>query len=140
MLNVDLQTSIKEKEIANKLINKFLSYQDHNKLINNLLALDPRYQNKQVMNTDTGYHSETWQCSSTHNNMTPSFLQRFSLFQLKIATTLQSNSNQLGKEETMLYLQQKLKPYPRGVHTSIKERLKLTEIQSKLDLSLTECN
>ena len=49
----------KRKEIANKLINKFLSYQYHNKLINSFLALDPQYQNKQVMNTDTGYLSET---------------------------------------------------------------------------------
>ena len=83
MLNLDLWTCIKENHIANKLIDKFLSYQDHNKLIINLFALDPQYQNKQVMNTDTGYLSETWQCSSTHNNMTPSFLQSFSLFQQK---------------------------------------------------------
>ena len=119
MLNLDLQTCIKEKDIAIKLINIFLSYQDHNKFIINILALDPQYQNKQVMNTDTGYLSETWQCSSTHNNMTPSFLQRFYLFQhekssnITIATSPQSDSNQLGKEETMLYLQQKLKPQPR---------------------------
>ena len=48
--------------MANKLINKLLSYQDHNKFIINLLALDPQYQNKQVMNIDTGYFSKTWQC------------------------------------------------------------------------------
>ena len=75
MLNLDVYTCIKEKEIANKLINIFLSYQYHNKIFINLLALDPQYQNQQVMNTDTGYLSETWQCSSTHNNMTPSCLQ-----------------------------------------------------------------
>ena len=69
--------------MANKLINKLLSYQDHNKLIINLLALDPQYQNKQVMNMDTCCPSKTWQCSSTHNNMTPSFLQSFSLFQME---------------------------------------------------------
>ena len=45
---------------------------------------DLQYQNKQVMNTDTGYLSETWQCSSTHNNMTPSCLQSLSLLQWKI--------------------------------------------------------
>ena len=83
----------KEKETSNKLINIFLSYQDHNKLIINLLALDPQYQNKQVMNTDTGYLSETWQCSSTHNNMTPSCLQSFLLFQAtKIITVLQKKN------------------------------------------------
>ena len=60
MLNLDLQTCIKEKEIANKLINIFLSYEYHNKLIINILALDTQYQDKQVMNTDIGYLSETW--------------------------------------------------------------------------------
>ena len=47
----------KTKKIANKLINKFLSYQDHNKLIINLLALDPQYQDQQVMNIDTTFTS-----------------------------------------------------------------------------------
>ena len=60
MLNLDLYTCIKSKEIANKLINKLISYKDHNKLIINLLALDLQYQNKQVMNIDTDYLSKTW--------------------------------------------------------------------------------
>ena len=52
------------KEMANKLINKLLSYQDYNKLIINLN--NESTNNQQIMNIDIGYLSETWQCSSTH--------------------------------------------------------------------------
>ena len=50
--------------MANKLIKKILSYQYYNKLIINLSSESTN--NQQIMNTDTGYLSETWQCSSTH--------------------------------------------------------------------------
>ena len=50
--------------MANKVINKPLSYQDYNKIIINLS--NELTNNHQIMNIDTGYLSETWQCSSTH--------------------------------------------------------------------------
>ena len=66
--------------MANKLINKLLSYQDYNKLIINLI--NESTNNQQIMNIDTGYLSKTWRCSSTqHNDMTPSCLKSFTLFQ-----------------------------------------------------------
>ena len=44
------------KEMANKLIEKHLSYQDYNKLIINLS--NESTNNQQLMNIDTGYLSE----------------------------------------------------------------------------------
>ena len=41
------------KEMANKLIEKILSYQDYNKLIINLS--NGSTNNQQIMNIDTGY-------------------------------------------------------------------------------------
>ena len=46
------------KEMANKLIEKLLSYQDYNKLIMNLS--NESTNNQQIMNIDTGYLSKTW--------------------------------------------------------------------------------
>ena len=52
------------KDMANKLIENHLSYQDYNKLIINLR--NESTNNQHIMNIDTGYLSKTWQCSSTH--------------------------------------------------------------------------
>ena len=50
--------------MANKIINKLLSYQYYNKHIINLS--NESTKNQQIMNIDTCYLSETWQFSSTH--------------------------------------------------------------------------
>ena len=50
--------------MANKIINKILSYQNYNKLIINLS--NESTNNHQIMNIDIGYLSETWKCTSTH--------------------------------------------------------------------------
>ena len=46
------------KEMANKLIEKHLSYQDYNKLIINLS--NESTNNQQIMNIDIGYLSKKW--------------------------------------------------------------------------------
>ena len=45
--------------MANKIIEKHLSYQDYNKLIINLS--NESTSNQQIMNIDTGYLSKKWQ-------------------------------------------------------------------------------
>ena len=50
--------------MANKLINKLISYQDYDKIIINLS--NESTDNQQIMNIGTYYLSKTWKCSSTH--------------------------------------------------------------------------
>ena len=45
--------------MANKIIEKNLSYQDYNKIIIDLS--NESTSNQQIMNTDTGYLSKKWQ-------------------------------------------------------------------------------
>ena len=44
--------------MANKIINKLLSYRDYNKLIINLS--NESTNNQQIVNRDTSYLSKTW--------------------------------------------------------------------------------
>ena len=67
--------------MANKLIEKHLSYQDHNNLIINLS--NESTSNYQILNTDIGYLSKTMEMIiHTYNGTTQYCLQCFSLFQM----------------------------------------------------------
>ena len=67
--------------MANKIIEKNLSYQDYNELIINLR--NESTSNPQIMNTDTSYLSKTMaMIIHTYNGTTPYCLQIFSLFQM----------------------------------------------------------
>ena len=67
--------------MANKIIEKHISYQDYNKLIINVS--NESTSNQQIMNTDTGYLSKKMaMIIHTYKVTTPSCLQSFSLFQM----------------------------------------------------------
>ena len=138
--------------MANKLINKLLSYQDYNKLISNIS--NESTNNQQIMNIDTGYLSQTWQCSSTHTITWHRIASKASIY---FEWTIKKNYN--SKRTSILVLTSledvifvlfiaKMGGLAQGGHNSQGKRdciymssesgpnLCLTEP----DLSLTECN